>query len=328
VAWEEMTTPKYAGGLGFRDIENFNLALLARQAWRVLQNPETLSARILKAIYFPDCGFLDARLGSHPSQIWRSIIDGREILVQGLIKRIGTGEKTHAWNDNWLPRESSLRPIACRKENPPMTVAAFIDSTTATWNRQRLDEWFLPMDVEAIQAIPISTTRFDDFWAWHHERTGVFSVRSAYRMVVNSKRRREEWLDGTTTSSDHKQEEKNWSALWKVQVPSKLRVFLWRLAKQSIPTGDVRHHRNMAPDCSCSLCGAEDSWRHSLLECTMSRCVWALAPEEITEHMMDMAEPDAKQWIFSLINSLKHEDLIRCFVTLWAIWFARRKAIH
>jgi hypothetical protein len=60
----------------------------------------------------------------------------------------------------------------------------------------------------------------------------------------------------------------------------------------------------------------------------MSRCVWALAPEEITEHMMDMAEPDAKQWIFSLINSLKHEDLIRCFVTLWAIWFARRKAIH
>jgi hypothetical protein len=184
------------------------------------------------------------------------------------------------------------------------------------------------MDVEAIQATPISTTRFDDFWAWHHERTGVFSVRSAYRMVVNSKRRREAWLDGTAISSDHKKEEKNWSALWKVQVPSKLRVFLWRLAKQSIPTGDVRHHRNMAPDCSCSLCGAEDSWHHSLLECTMSRCVWALAPEEITEHMMGTAEPDAKQWIFSLINSLKHEDLIRCFVTLWAIWFARRKAIH
>jgi ribonuclease HI len=39
-------------------------------------------------------------------------------------------------------------------------------------------------------------------------------------------------------------------------------------------------------------------------------------------------ELKAKQWIFAMMSTLKHEDLIRCFVTLWAIWHARRKVFH
>jgi hypothetical protein len=86
---------KAMGGMGFRDIGMFNLALLKRQAWRVLQDPSSLSARMLKAVYFPDGEFLDAAVGDSPSRVWRAIVEGKEVLSQGLIRCIGTGEKTN-----------------------------------------------------------------------------------------------------------------------------------------------------------------------------------------------------------------------------------------
>jgi hypothetical protein len=108
------------------DIELFNLCLLARQSWRILQQPNS-SARILKAVYFRNTSILEAKLRSHPSQIWRSIIDGREVLVQGPIHRIGDGKTTNIWSDNWLPSDCMMRPIVALKTNPPQLVSLLID---------------------------------------------------------------------------------------------------------------------------------------------------------------------------------------------------------
>jgi len=63
----------------------FNLVLLARQAWRVPTEPESLSARILMGIYFPSSGFLEVEVGAAPSRVWRAIMDGKEELEQGII---------------------------------------------------------------------------------------------------------------------------------------------------------------------------------------------------------------------------------------------------
>lgn len=84
----------------------------------------------------------------------------------------------------------------------------------------------------------------------------------------------------------------------------------------------------MATSAACGLCGAPDSWRHSLIECTMARCTWALVDEELGQSLVASTEPNTKQWLFSQLESLSHALFVRLAVTLWAIWSSRRKAIH
>ena len=144
----------------------------------------------------------------------------------------------------------------------------------------------------------------------------------------NKKKVRENWLEGRPSSSSSCSE-KAWTTLWKIKVPSKILVFVWRLAQRSMPSGAVLHHRKMATSARCELCGAEnDTWRHSLLNCTMARCVWALVDDSLTEHMSMTTCPEAKEWLFHMLETLPHAEFTKLIITLWAIWSARRKAIH
>jgi len=149
-----------------------------------LNESASLSARVLKAVYYPDRDFLDAEVGSSPSRVWRAIVEGKEVLTQGLIRRIGTGETTNIWGMNWLPRDGQLRPLRCPIPNAPQLVQELIDPLTMGWDHEKLQQFLTLMDADTVRSIPLSTRRYDDFWAWHYERTGLFTVRSAYRMLV------------------------------------------------------------------------------------------------------------------------------------------------
>src|SRR4051812_16387879 len=93
------------------------------------------------------------------------------------------------------------------------------------------------------------------------EHSGRFSIRSAYRLLVEMKRQRKDWLEHRLGPSDLEATRRQWSNLWGVKVPSKVIFFAWRLAHVSLLTGDVRLSRNMAQAATCSVCNAtEDSW--------------------------------------------------------------------
>lgn len=96
--------PQKEGGLGFRDLDLFNLAMLARQAWRLLTNPENLCGRMLKAKYFPNNSILECQAKGGISYSWRSILQGVDLLKKGLIWRVGDRRHINIWTDPWIPR--------------------------------------------------------------------------------------------------------------------------------------------------------------------------------------------------------------------------------
>ncbi|XP_074339885.1 putative mitochondrial protein AtMg00310 [Apium graveolens] len=100
--WERLEKHKSAGGMGFRNFKDFNLAMLGKQVWRFLTNPESLVSRLYKARYYVDGDFLNSPLGHNPTFIWRSIVEAKKILRDRVRWRIGTGQDIQITGQPWL----------------------------------------------------------------------------------------------------------------------------------------------------------------------------------------------------------------------------------
>ncbi len=106
------------------------MALLVKQGWRLLTEPNSLFSRIFKAKYFPQCSFFKAKLGSNPSFIWHSILVARKLLVDGIRWKIGNGMSVNIWDDDWGILDLKQRP----NSHGCQWVGDLIDRASGTWN--------------------------------------------------------------------------------------------------------------------------------------------------------------------------------------------------
>ena len=97
-----MTNIKERGGLDFRDLEDFNMALLAKQVWKFITKPNLLVSKIMKAKYFPNSSILQATKAAGDSWIWQSIHSSIGLIEEGSRKNVGNGETINIWEDRWV----------------------------------------------------------------------------------------------------------------------------------------------------------------------------------------------------------------------------------
>lgn len=183
LSWDKLCLSKEKGGLGFKDIQSFNQALLAKQSWRILQYPDCLFAKVMKSRYFEDGEVLTAKLGYQPSYIWRSLLHGRDLLIKGLRIMIGNGKSSSVWCDPWI-YDGRLRAPLMKNifVDLDLKVESLIDFQRRDWNMDKLLELFYPNDIHCITVNKPLVSK-DDFWCWMHNKSGDYSAKSGYWFI-------------------------------------------------------------------------------------------------------------------------------------------------
>jgi hypothetical protein len=322
MSWKRMGLSKADGGLGFRDLRSFNLALLAKQAWRLWHCPNSFLAQIMEAKYYRGKNFLDSKLGNRPSFAWRSIHSSCGLLKEGLIWRIGDGARVRIWKDKWLPRPSTFmvqsKPVLL---DPNATVNALIDGDTHWWNLPLLENLFTKEEAQLILTLPVSTTSQEDTCIWRGTKNGSFSVRSAYYI------QREIERSGIAESSSTGKRPKVWKKIWNLKIPNAEKNFLWRACHESLPTRQNLKWRNIIDDASCPFCNMEDETAiHILWQCPSAKDVWCVGPK-----MLQKSTEEGKNFrgvVEAVLEKCSPEDMAFFAGVARRIWWRRNEVVH
>uniref|UniRef100_A0A803QEQ0 Reverse transcriptase n=1 Tax=Cannabis sativa TaxID=3483 RepID=A0A803QEQ0_CANSA len=124
----------------FKSLIYHNQAMLAKQAWRVNFDPNSLLAIILKAKYFRHNSFLEASHGHSPSFTWTRLIWGRDLLKKGLVWKVEDGSSIKTLNDHWI---SGARLLSYQNDiQPPSDRVNFFINYEGLWDLGKLNQYF------------------------------------------------------------------------------------------------------------------------------------------------------------------------------------------
>jgi hypothetical protein len=319
-----------------------NLSLLAKWRWRILQNESSLWREVVTARY-GDCISFSAdwsalQFPSNSSNWWKDLSGGDSAeyspnWVAGCLeKRIGTGQSTRFWLENWIggsalcDRFLRLYSLSVHKE---MMIGELgvesLDCSRLVW-RRRLFQWEEERVGQLIDLLrEVRLTVEADKWVWLLEEDGSFSVKTAYdKLVMDS-------LNNNMLSDD-----KVWvfDKIWSSPAPSKTIAFSWQLLYDRLPSKSNLARRGVAQfldNQNCMWCtGSPETGGHLLLHCNFAQVVWRevsrwlelnfIIPPNLFILFRCFAETPASM-------KLRKGLLLIWHSTLWLLWKARNSLI-
>lgn len=106
-----------------------------------------------------------------------------------------------------------------------------------------------------------------------------------------------------------------------------MKIVLWRLAHDSLPTGQQLSHRHIPASDACCYCGQVVTVAHAILKCQYVTEIWREMKNwcGIKRKIKSFVSP--KQWLFDYLASASDEEAISFTIMMWHIW-ENRNAIR
>ena len=279
ISWEKVCLPKERGGLGIKDVKAFNIALLGKWKWHLLNHHQELWIKVVESKYGGWRGLEEGDRVASQSIWWRDLkrvvcqtYQGRSI-QEGFSWKVGAGHRINFWEDRWISQDVSLAekyprlyPISLQQHHSISQMGHHTDQGWEwhfTWRRNFFDsEVDLAVNFLGEVEGKIFQQHGEDGWVWTGHPSGIYSAQSAYLMLREG---------GSTASKDQAYVE-----LWKLKIPSKIAIFAWRLFQDKLPTkSNLLRRQLQLTDVSCPFCGGmEEEASHLFFHCSKIRPIW------------------------------------------------------
>ena len=152
---------------------------------------------------------------------------------------------------------------------PDAKVSLLINEVNGSWKDEEIQKMFLPHEAKKILSIPISSRLPHDSLIWSKTPSGIFSTRSAYRLLAN-----EASANSPSSSNPHPQRD-IWRGVWMLCTPNKVKHFIWRACNNSLRTLDNMFSRQIVSSVCCNICNAHpEDILHVVWGCTEVANMW------------------------------------------------------
>lgn len=152
---------------------------------------------------------------------------------------------------------------------------------------------------------------------------GIFTVKTAYlyneRMIANT-------LPVPGPSSYH-QSQKFWTFDWKLHIPRKLKIFVWRTFHNGVQVGSELVRRHITKESKCRFCNFNnESSIHIFKDCWFTKALWVTM--DLKDSLLIHEFSSAADWLFYLSGSLSTEEFCTAITCFWFIWYNRNLLSH